>query len=89
MTPRSDSGVAGQRDVVDNSERLMAESAASQRSDQSDSQHDRSRRLADWRTEAGYLGGLTIVLVVAIGGIGAVVVQFFPQAEHPAGLHAE
>lgn len=33
--------------------------------------------LADWRTEAGYLIGLTIVLVVAIGGTGAVVVQFF------------
>ena len=33
--------------------------------------------LADWRTEAAYLIGLTIVLVVAIGGIGAVVVQFF------------
>jgi diguanylate cyclase (GGDEF)-like protein len=33
--------------------------------------------LADWRTEAWYLVGLTIVLVVAIGGTGAVVVQFF------------
>ncbi|MFC5326683.1 bifunctional diguanylate cyclase/phosphodiesterase [Bradyrhizobium oligotrophicum] len=33
--------------------------------------------LGDWWTEASYLVGLTIVLVVAIGGTGAVVVQFF------------
>ncbi len=37
----------------------------------------RPAALADWRTEAGFLIGLTIVLVAAIGGVGAVVVQFF------------
>ncbi|QPF93680.1 bifunctional diguanylate cyclase/phosphodiesterase [Bradyrhizobium commune] len=33
--------------------------------------------LAGWRTEAWFLIGLTLVLVVAIGGTGAVVVQHF------------
>ncbi len=33
--------------------------------------------LAGWWTEAFYLVGLTIIVVVAIGGTGAVVVQFF------------
>ncbi len=61
MTQRSGSGVAGQRDVPINLTASTTVAAA----------------LADWRTEAGYLIGLTIVLVVAIGGIGAVVVQFF------------
>jgi diguanylate cyclase (GGDEF)-like protein len=33
--------------------------------------------LAGWRTEAWFLIGLTLVLIVAIGGTGAVVVQHF------------
>jgi diguanylate cyclase (GGDEF)-like protein len=36
-----------------------------------------SAALAGWRTEALYLIGLTIVLIVAIGGTGAMVVQYF------------
>jgi len=77
MTPRSDSGVAGQRDVVDNSERLMAEARLPNVPISLTASTTVAAGLADWRTEAGYLVGLTIVLVVAIGGIGAVVVQFF------------
>jgi diguanylate cyclase (GGDEF)-like protein len=77
MTPRSDGGVAGQRDVVDNSERLVAEARLPNVAISLTASTTVAAGLADWRTEAGYLVGLTIVLVVAIGGIGAVVVQFF------------
>ena len=70
-------GVAGQRDVVDDSERLIAKAQVPNVPINLTASTTVAAALADWRTEAGYLIGLTIVLVVAIGGIGAVVVQFF------------
>jgi diguanylate cyclase (GGDEF)-like protein len=77
MTPRSGSGVAGQRDVVDGSEQLIADARLANVPIDLTASTTVAAALDDWRTEAGYLIGLTIVLVVAIGGIGAVVVQFF------------
>src|SRR6266702_7862178 len=77
MTQRSGNGVTGQRDVVDDSERLMAEARLPNVPISLTASTTVAAALADWRTEAGYLIGLTIVLVVAIGGTGAVVVQFF------------
>jgi hypothetical protein len=77
MTQRSGSGVAWQRDVVDDSERLIAEARLPGVPIKLTASTTVVAALAGWRTEAGYLIGLTIVLVVAIGGTGAVVVQFF------------
>jgi diguanylate cyclase (GGDEF)-like protein len=77
MTQRPGSGVAGQRDVVDDSEWLIAEARIPNVPINLTASTTVATALADWRTEAGYLIGLTIVLVVAIGGTGAVVVQFF------------
>lgn len=74
---RSGSGAAGQRHVVDDSERLTAEARLPNLPINLTASTTVAAALADWRTEAGYLIGLTIVLVVAIGGTGAVVVQFF------------
>ena len=71
------SGVAGPREVVDDSERLRAEARLPNVPINLTASTTVTAALADWRTEAGYLIGLTIVLVVAIGGVGAVVVQFF------------
>jgi len=76
-TRRYRSGLARQRDVVDGSERLMAEARPPDVPISLTASTTATAALADWRTEAGYLVGLTIVLVVAIGGTGAVVVQFF------------
>jgi diguanylate cyclase (GGDEF)-like protein len=76
-TRRDRSGLARQRDVVDGSERLMAEARPPDVPISLTASTTATAALADWRTEAGYLVGLTIVLVVAIGGTGAVVVQFF------------
>jgi len=70
-------GVAGPRDVLDESERLWAEARPPDVPINLTASTTVAAALADWRTEAGYLVGLTVVLVVAIGGIGAVVVQFF------------
>jgi diguanylate cyclase (GGDEF)-like protein len=77
MAQRSGGGVAAQRDVVDGSERLIAEARLPGVPINLTAGTTVAAALADWRTEAGYLIGLTIVLVVAIGGTGAVVVQFF------------
>ena len=77
ITQRSGRGVAGLRDVVDDSERLIAEARLPNVPINLTASTTVAAALADWRTEAGYLIGLTIVLVVAIGGTGAVVVQFF------------
>ena len=77
MTQRSGSGVVQQRDVVDDSERLIAEARLPNAPITLTASTTVAAALADWWTEAGYLIGLTIVLVVAIGGTGAVVVQFF------------
>jgi diguanylate cyclase (GGDEF)-like protein len=76
MAPRS-GGMAARRDVVDESERLIAEARLPNVPINLTASTTVAAALADWRTEAGYLIGLSIVLVVAIGGIGAVVVQFF------------
>jgi diguanylate cyclase (GGDEF)-like protein len=77
ITQRSGRGAAGLRDVVDDSERLIAEARLPNVPIKLTASTTVAAALADWRTEAGYLIGLTIVLVVAIGGTGAVVVQFF------------
>ena len=77
MTQRSGIDVAWQRDVVDDSERLIAEARLPNLPINLTASTTVAAALADWRTEAGYLIGLTLVLVVAIGGTGAVVVQFF------------
>ena len=77
MTPRSGRGVAGQRDVANDSERLTAEARLPNAPINLTASTTAAAALTDWRTEAGYLVGLSIVLVVAIGGTGAVVVQFF------------
>jgi diguanylate cyclase (GGDEF)-like protein len=77
MTQRSGIDVVWQRDVVDDSERLIAEARLPNVSINLTASTTVAAALADWRTEAGYLVGLTIVLVVAIGGTGAVFVQFF------------
>jgi diguanylate cyclase (GGDEF)-like protein len=71
------SAPARQRDVVDASERLIAEARFPGAPISLTASTTVAAALAGWRTEALYLIGLTIVLVVAIGGVGAVVVQFF------------
>lgn len=76
-TQGSSSGAAGQRHVLDDSERLTAQARLSNLPINLIASTTVVAALADWRTEAGYLIGLSIVLVVAIGGTGAVVVQFF------------
>jgi diguanylate cyclase (GGDEF)-like protein len=70
-------GVAELRDGVDGSERLMAGARLANLPIDLTTSTTASAALADWRTEASYLIGLTIVLVVAIGGTCAVVVQYF------------
>ena len=77
MTQRSGIDVVWQRDVVDDSERLIAKARLPNVPINLTASTTVVAALADWRTEAGYLIGLTIVLVVAIGGTGAVFVQFF------------
>lgn len=74
---RSGGDVAQQRDMADDSERLIAEARLPNIPINLTTSTTVAAALADWRTEAGYLIGLTIVLVVAIGGTGAVLVQFF------------
>ncbi|MCK1554421.1 EAL domain-containing protein [Bradyrhizobium sp. 177] len=77
IVQRSGSGAAGQRPVGDDSDRLTAEARLPNLPINLTASTTAAAALADWRTEAGYLIGLTIVLVVAIGGTGSVVVQFF------------
>ena len=74
---RSGGGVARLRDVVDGSERLMAGARLANVPIDLMTSTTVAAALDDWWTEALYLIGLTIVLVVAIGGAGAVVVQYF------------
>jgi diguanylate cyclase (GGDEF)-like protein len=73
----SGGGVAQERDVVDGSERLMAGARLANVPIDLMTSTTVAAALVDWQTEAAYLIGLTIVLVVAIGGTGAVVVQYF------------
>jgi diguanylate cyclase (GGDEF)-like protein len=97
MMQRSGSGVARQLDRTDGSDRLIAGARLGSLPMHLTTSTTVVAALAGWRTEAGYLVGLTIVLVVAIGGSGAVVVQYFRNqsiriahlAHHDAltGLH--
>src|ERR1700730_9653604 len=77
MTQRPGSSAAGPRDVVDDSERLRAEARLPNVPINLTASTTVNAALADWRAAAGDLIGITIVRVVAIGGTGAVVVQFF------------
>jgi len=64
-------------DVADDSERLTAKARLPNLPISLTTSTTVAAALAAWRTAAGYLIGLTIVLVVAIGGAGGVAVQFF------------
>jgi diguanylate cyclase (GGDEF)-like protein len=77
MMQRSGSGAARLLDVTDGSERLIAGARLGGFPMHLTTSTTVVAALAGWWTEAGYLIGLTIVLVVAIGGSGAVVVQYF------------
>ena len=74
---QSGGGVARHSDAFNGSERLMAGVRLANVPIDLTTSTTVPAALADWRTEAAYLIGLTIVLVVAIGGTGAVVVQYF------------
>ncbi|MBB4374963.1 diguanylate cyclase (GGDEF)-like protein [Bradyrhizobium sp. cir1] len=74
---RSGGGVVRWRDGADGSERLIAAAHLAGLPVLLTTSTTVSAALAGWWTEALFLIGLTIVLVVAIGGTGAVVVQYF------------
>ena len=74
---RAGGGVARTPEAIDRSDRLIAGTRLANIPIDLVTSTTVSAALADWRTEAWYLIGLTIVLVVAIGGTGAVVVQYF------------
>ncbi|MCP3473899.1 EAL domain-containing protein [Bradyrhizobium sp. CCGUVB1N3] len=74
---RSGSGVTRLQDPVDGSDRLIAGARLANVPIHLTTSTTVPAALAGWRTEALFLIGLTIVLVVAIGGIGAVFVQHF------------
>jgi diguanylate cyclase (GGDEF)-like protein len=70
-------GVVRWRDAASGSDRLIAAARLAGFPVHLTSSTTMSAVLAGWWTEALFLIGLTIVLVVAIGGTGAVVVQYF------------
>jgi diguanylate cyclase (GGDEF)-like protein len=74
---RSGSGVVRWRDEAGGSDRLIAAAHVAGFPVHLTTSTTVSAALAGWWTEALFLIGLTIVLVVAIGGTGAVVVQYF------------
>ena len=74
---RAGGGVARMPGAIDGSDRLIAGTRLANIPIDLVTSTTVSAALAGWRTEAWYLIGLTIVLVVAIGGTGAVVVQYF------------
>jgi diguanylate cyclase (GGDEF)-like protein len=74
---RSGGGVVRRLDEIDGSDRLIAAARLTSFQVQLTTSTTVSAALAGWWTEALLLIGLTIVLVVAIGGAGAVVVQYF------------
>ncbi|WP_271582912.1 bifunctional diguanylate cyclase/phosphodiesterase [Bradyrhizobium sp. CCBAU 45389] len=74
---RSGGGVVRWRDEASGSERLIAAAHLAGLPVLLTTSTTLSAALAGWWTEALFLIGLTIVLVVAIGGTGAVVVQYF------------
>jgi diguanylate cyclase (GGDEF)-like protein/PAS domain S-box-containing protein len=73
----ADRGVIRQVSAVDGKERLVAGASFGRSSTVVAATTTVAAALADWRTEARYLIGLTLLLVGAIGGAGAVVVQYF------------
>ncbi|MGC2782149.1 MAG: EAL domain-containing protein [Bradyrhizobium sp.] len=74
---RSGAGVARWLDAVDGSDRLIAAARLAGFPLHLTTSTTVSAALAGWWTEALRLIGLTIVLVVGIGGTGIVVVQYF------------
>lgn len=74
---RAGSGVARMPGALDGSDRLIAGTRLANVPIDLTASTTVSAALAGWWTEALYLVGLTIVLVIAIGGTGAVVVQYF------------
>jgi diguanylate cyclase (GGDEF)-like protein len=74
---RSGGGVTRMPGAVDGSDRLIAGTRLANVAIDLSTSTTVSAALAGWWTEALFLMGLTIVLVVAIGGTGAVVVQYF------------
>ncbi|UFZ02021.1 EAL domain-containing protein [Bradyrhizobium ontarionense] len=74
---RSGAGVARRLDAVDGSDRLIAAARLAGFPVHLTTSTTVSAALAGWWTEASRLIGLTIVLVVGIGGTGVVVVQYF------------
>ena len=74
---RSDRAISRKVGAIDGRERLIAGARLSNSSAYVAVSTTVAAALADWRTKAAYLVGLTIVLVVAIGGTGAIVVQHF------------
>ncbi|GLH76957.1 bifunctional diguanylate cyclase/phosphodiesterase [Bradyrhizobium sp. SSBR45G] len=74
---RSGAGVVRWLDAVDGSDRLIAAARLAGFPLHLTTSTTVSAALAGWSTEALRLIGLTIVLVVGIGGTGVVVVQYF------------
>jgi diguanylate cyclase (GGDEF)-like protein len=74
---RSGTGVVREVDALDGSDRLIAATSLVKVPILLTTSTTVPAALAGWRTEAWFLIGLTIVLVVGIGGTGAVVVQHF------------
>lgn len=74
---RSGAGVVREFDARDGTDRLIAVTSLVKIPIFLTTSTTVPAALAGWRTEAWFLIGLTLVLVVAIGGTGAVVVQHF------------
>jgi diguanylate cyclase (GGDEF)-like protein len=74
---RSGAGVVRELDARDGIDRLIAATSLVKVPIFLTTSTTVSAALAGWRTEAWFLIGLTLVLVVAIGGTGVVVVQHF------------
>ncbi|MDN5004540.1 EAL domain-containing protein [Bradyrhizobium sp. GCM10027634] len=74
---RSGGGVVREFDALDGTDRLIAATSLVKVPILLTTSTTVPAALAGWRTEAWFLIGLTLVLVVAIGGTGAVVVQHF------------
>lgn len=74
---RSGAGVVREFDALDGTDRLIAATCLVKIPILLTTSTTIPAALAGWRTEAWFLIGLTLVLVVAIGGTGAVVVQHF------------
>jgi diguanylate cyclase (GGDEF)-like protein len=75
----SDHGISRQTSPIDQKERLIAAASLAHYPVIVTSTRAVPAVLADWRSEARYLAGLTVVLVVAIGGMGAAMVRRFHE----------